>query len=105
MNFLSDVYGATEGPLGFPLNDRQAFALESALKALPKEQPSPNNPRITCELIAFHLEAPRYFPNVGQAQLSKAHFKCTVISDQGKEVRVYIDKDQLIPSKSELWTR
>jgi hypothetical protein len=26
----------TEGPLGFPLQDRQAFALEAILKALPK---------------------------------------------------------------------
>lgn len=80
----------------------QPFAIPSSeeiLKALPEEQPSPNNPRIKCELIAFHIEAPRFFPNVGQAQLSKAHFKCTVISDQGKEVLVYIDKDQLIPSK------
>jgi len=27
----------TEGPLGFPVTDRQAFALDSLLKALPKE--------------------------------------------------------------------
>lgn len=27
----------TEGPLGFPLTDRQAFALDQVLKALPKD--------------------------------------------------------------------
>src|SRR5437899_11706671 len=27
----------TEGPLGFPLTDRQAIALEAILKALPKD--------------------------------------------------------------------
>lgn len=35
--FLSAHYGQTEGPLGFPLTDRQAFALEAILKALPKD--------------------------------------------------------------------
>jgi hypothetical protein len=30
-------YGPADGPLGFPLTDRQAFALEAILKALPQE--------------------------------------------------------------------
>jgi hypothetical protein len=30
-------YGTTEGPLGFPLTDRQAIALDTILKALPKD--------------------------------------------------------------------
>lgn len=30
-------YGTTEGPLGFPLTDRQAIALDAILKALPKD--------------------------------------------------------------------
>jgi hypothetical protein len=30
-------YGTAEGPLGFPMMDRQAFALEEILKALPKD--------------------------------------------------------------------
>jgi hypothetical protein len=30
-------YGTTEGPLGLPMQDRQAFQLESILKALPPE--------------------------------------------------------------------
>jgi hypothetical protein len=29
-------YGSAEGPLGFPMQDRQAFALEAILKALPE---------------------------------------------------------------------
>jgi hypothetical protein len=37
MNFLQD-YGTTQGPLGFPLTDKQAFALETVLKALPKDE-------------------------------------------------------------------
>jgi hypothetical protein len=36
-DFLKQHYGPTEGPLGFPVTDRQAFALEAILKALPKE--------------------------------------------------------------------
>ena len=35
-NFLKH-YGTTEGPLGLPMQDRQAFQLESILKALPPE--------------------------------------------------------------------
>src|SRR5437588_11607834 len=34
---LKHHYGAADGPLGFPLTDRQAFALEAILKALPKD--------------------------------------------------------------------
>ena len=36
-NILKQHYGAADGPLGFPLTDRQAFALEAILKALPKD--------------------------------------------------------------------
>jgi hypothetical protein len=35
---LKRYYGSAEGPLGFPMQDRQAFALESFLKALPREE-------------------------------------------------------------------
>jgi hypothetical protein len=35
---LHQHYGAAEGPLGFPLLDKQAFALEAILKALPKDE-------------------------------------------------------------------
>jgi hypothetical protein len=35
MDFLKD-YGNTEGPLGFPMPDKQARALEQILKALPR---------------------------------------------------------------------
>jgi hypothetical protein len=37
-NILTRHYGAAVGPLGFPLLDRQAFALEAILKALPKDE-------------------------------------------------------------------
>jgi hypothetical protein len=37
-NLLTHHYGTTEGPLGFPLTDRQAFALDALLKALPKDE-------------------------------------------------------------------
>jgi hypothetical protein len=36
-NILDQHYGGTEGPLGFPLTDRQAIALDTILKALPKD--------------------------------------------------------------------
>jgi len=32
------TYGTTEGPLGFPLTDRQAFAVDAILRGLPKDQ-------------------------------------------------------------------
>jgi hypothetical protein len=34
---LKSFYGSAEGPLGFPMQDRQAQALDAILKALPKE--------------------------------------------------------------------
>jgi hypothetical protein len=34
---LTEHYGPAEGPLGFPVTDKQAFALEAILKALPKD--------------------------------------------------------------------
>jgi hypothetical protein len=36
-SILTQHYGPATGPLGFPLLDRQAFALEAILKALPKD--------------------------------------------------------------------
>lgn len=36
-SILHSYYGPTEGPLGFPMTDKQAFALEAILKALPKD--------------------------------------------------------------------
>jgi hypothetical protein len=35
---LSQPYGTATGPLGFPLLDKQAFALEAILKALPRDR-------------------------------------------------------------------
>jgi hypothetical protein len=32
------THTTTEGPLGFPVTDRQAFALDAILKALPKDE-------------------------------------------------------------------
>src|SRR5438132_14229848 len=32
------THATTEGPLGFPVTDRQAFALDAILKALPKDE-------------------------------------------------------------------
>jgi hypothetical protein len=37
MNWLKQHYGMTEGPLGFPLTDKQALALDAILKSLPKD--------------------------------------------------------------------
>lgn len=37
MTALVSHYGAALGPLGFPMTDRQAFALDALLKALPKD--------------------------------------------------------------------
>jgi hypothetical protein len=37
-DILKKFYGSAEGPLGFPMTDRQAFALESVLNALPKTE-------------------------------------------------------------------
>jgi hypothetical protein len=37
MNWLKQHYGSAEGPLGFPMTDKQAFALEAIIKSLPKE--------------------------------------------------------------------
>src|SRR5262245_60856411 len=36
MSFLKQHYGATEGPLGFPMPDRAAQALDTILQTLPK---------------------------------------------------------------------
>jgi RNA polymerase sigma factor (sigma-70 family) len=72
---------------------------EEVLNALPKGQSLPQNSGIKCELVSYRLEAPKFFPNVGQAQLSTAHFKCTVKSDKADEAVVFIDKTKLIPSK------
>jgi hypothetical protein len=36
MNHLKSYYGTTEGPLGFPMNDKAAQALDAILRTLPK---------------------------------------------------------------------
>ena len=36
MNFLKHHYGSSEGPLGFPMIDRAAQALDAILQTLPK---------------------------------------------------------------------
>src|SRR6516225_10237914 len=36
MAFLREHYGPTEGPLGFPMLDKQARALDALLRALPQ---------------------------------------------------------------------
>lgn len=36
MNFLKQFYGPTEGPLGFPMPDRAAQALDAILQSLPR---------------------------------------------------------------------
>jgi len=38
MNLLKSFYGSAEGPLGFPMQDRQAIVLDALLKSLPKEK-------------------------------------------------------------------
>ena len=38
MNFLKQFYGPTEGPLGFPMPDRAAQALDAILKTLPRSE-------------------------------------------------------------------
>src|SRR5262245_38302128 len=45
MNFLS-TYGTTTGPVGIPMTDDQAFALESVLKKLPAEDQAPRKARL-----------------------------------------------------------
>jgi hypothetical protein len=37
MNWLKQHYGSAEGPLGFPMTDKQAFALDAIIKSLPKD--------------------------------------------------------------------
>jgi hypothetical protein len=37
MTLLKHFYGPATGPLGFPVTDKQAYALEAILKALPKD--------------------------------------------------------------------
>lgn len=38
MPFFLSAYGPTEGPLGFPMLDRQARQLDTLLKSLPKSK-------------------------------------------------------------------
>jgi len=38
MNWLKQQYGSAEGPLGFPMLDRQALVVDSVLKSLPKDK-------------------------------------------------------------------
>ncbi len=38
MNTFHKSYGTTEGPLGFPMLDRQARMLDTLLKSMPRSQ-------------------------------------------------------------------
>lgn len=48
MSFLP-AYGPTEGPLGFPMLDRQARQLDTLLKALPKAQEHASRKAVTAK--------------------------------------------------------
>ena len=37
MAFLSSHYGPTEGPLGFPMLDKQARAIDALLRTMPQD--------------------------------------------------------------------
>lgn len=68
------------------------------VRALPVINGARQNVRCGCELILFKQEEARNYPLVGVARLNKAHYRCTVNSDRGKEV-VYVDRDHLEPVK------
>src|SRR5262245_3000399 len=66
---------------------------EEVLRGLPNNQVPRKNVRVLYQILV-HREGPvRFYPLVGRAQLVETHFKCTVFSDQGREV-VYIDVNQ-----------
>ena len=54
--------------------------------------------QVQCELMNYTVAADRYYPLVGRAQLARARFKCTINSDEGREV-LYIDNSHLILEK------
>jgi hypothetical protein len=76
--------------------------------AVPRSKVQRKNVRIVAEPIADYIDAPRFFPSVGTAQLHHVHFKCivsfdevvsiekpnphTVTTEECREV-VYIDHD------------
>lgn len=68
------------------------------VRALPVINGARQNVRCGCELILFKQEEARNYPLVGVARLYRAHYRCTVNSDRGKEV-VYVDRDHLEPVK------
>jgi hypothetical protein len=71
---------------------------EAILQAVPEGQARTGDERIHCELVGCNVANARYYPLVGPARLSQAHFKCTVISREGAEV-VYLDDSKLLPVK------
>ncbi len=74
--------GANPIALDEPSDDEVMLALE---KARPVEGGIPllyevqrNNVRIVKELTDDSLDPPRFYPNIGAAQLHHAHYKCTI---------------------------
>jgi hypothetical protein len=61
MNWLKQHYGSADGPLGFPMTDKQAFALEAIIKSLPKDSAYSYRKVIVGEtgLLAQGAHAPR----------------------------------------------
>ena len=80
-------------PFSFP-------SVESILSQLPNGKARPKNERIQCELVKYQVSNARQYPLVGPAQLVQAHFKSTIISDDGREV-VESDSSHLIRAQPE----
>src|SRR5262245_53570664 len=93
MDFLRDYYD-TEGPLGLPMKDKQARALEALLKTLPREDPDLYAPgKLTVEKATTELlpgeradvswisteEIDRYRDIVLSRGMSDEHFKLNPI--------------------------
>jgi len=70
---------------------------EEIVLALP-EKTRTKNFRCNCLLLKYQLDDEKNYPLVGRARLEHAHFKCTVVTDDGTEV-VYINHDHLILQK------
>jgi len=70
---------------------------EEVLLALP-EKTRTKNFRGNCQLVKYQLDDAKYYPLVGRARLEHAHFKCTVVTDDGTEV-VYVNHARLIRQK------
>jgi hypothetical protein len=85
--------GSISLPLPFDLPTR-----DEILTALPKSELDREGARIACELEAYKVEKPRFYPLVGMARLAHTEFKCTVHSGQRKEA-VTLRRDRLIRSE------